>query len=313
MAELPTGYQLRAPSEGDAMTISAVVTAHDIADFGEPEFSMQDLLDDWQRPRFSLATDAWLVTGPTGRTIAYAYVWESQPGQEIEADAFVLPEYAGRGLGGRLLELIEQRVHAIAAGRAMSLGVFASRVNEDKRNLLIRRGYHYVRSVLRMKIDLAHQRVDEPELPDDVVISALDPAAVDDVRAVWRRAFENHGRFSHRHMDEWLDARFAHPAFDPTLCRIACRGSDVVGAVIVFDVGATGYTSSVAVNPDARGSGIGPALLRAAFGALRERGQMRVIVSLDAEADSSLQALYEAAGMRVHERHDRYELPLDSV
>jgi GNAT superfamily N-acetyltransferase len=310
MAELPTGYQLRAPTTSDVATIAAVVTAHDVADFGEPDFSEQDLLDDWQRPRFSLDTDAWVVSGPTGRTVAYAYVWESQPGQEFEADAFVLPEYAGRGLGGRLLQVIESRARAIAADRPMAVGVFASSANAEKRNLLIRRGYRYVRSVLRMKIDLARQPVEPDELSAAAAFGPLEPADVDRVREVWRRAFEDHGRFSPRRMDEWLDARFAHPAFDPSLCRIAEVEGEVVGAVIVFDVGPTGYTSSVAVRPESRGSGIGPALLRAAFGALRDRGQMRVVVSLDAEVESSLQALYEAAGMRVHERHDLYELAL---
>ena len=80
----------------------------------------------------------------------------------------------------------------------------------------------------------------------------------------------------------------------------------------MFDVGATGYTSSVAIRAEERGQGIGPALLRAAFAALRDRGQMRVLVSLDADApaESSLQALYEAAGMRVHERHDLFTKPV---
>ena len=47
--------------------------------------------------------------------IGYAYVWESQPDAELEADAFVLPEYAGRGLGGQLLDLIESRAPRASA------------------------------------------------------------------------------------------------------------------------------------------------------------------------------------------------------
>ena len=78
-----------------------------------------------------------------------------------------------------------------------------------------------------------------------------------------------------------------------------------MGAVSVFDVGDTGYTSTVAVRAASRGKGIGPALVRAAFAALRNRGQMRVVVSLDAD-DPGLLGLYEAVGMRVHERHDLF-------
>ena len=111
-------------------------------------------------------------------------------------------------------------------------------------------------------------------------------------------------------MEEWLQSRFDHPAFDPALWRVAVDGGEVVGAILVFDVGQTGYTSTVSVLGSHRGRGIGPALLRAAFGALRERGQMRVIVSLDADAESGLLSVYESAGMRIHERHDLFSKPL---
>jgi ribosomal protein S18 acetylase RimI-like enzyme len=107
-------------------------------------------------------------------------------------------------------------------------------------------------------------------------------------------------------MDEWLASRFEHPAFDPSLWRVALHDGEVLGAIGVFDVGATGYTSTVAVRAAARGRGIGPVLVRAAFEALSARGQMRVVVSLDAEGDAGLLDLYEAAGMRVHERHDLF-------
>ncbi len=304
MSELPTGYVIRPPAAEDARAVADVVRAHDIADFGEPDFSEDDLLDDWMRPRFTREHDAWVLIGPTGRIIGYASVWEAQPDRELDADAYVLPEYAGRGLGGQLLDVIEHRARELANGRAMTLGVPVSSVNAEKRNLLERRGYTYRRTMLRMRIDLSRQPAETVEPPEGVDILAFDPAWEDEVRAVWREAFARHGRFSPRRMDEWLESRFAHPAFDPSLWRVARHGDEVLGAVIVFDVGETGYTSSVAIRPDARGRGIGPALLRAAFAALRDRGQMRVLVSLDAGDEPGLQALYEAAGMRVHERHD---------
>jgi mycothiol synthase len=305
MSELPTGYALRHATQEDAVAVAELVRAHDVADYGEPDFTVQDLLDDWMRPRFDLGQDSWVLHGPTGRIIGCAYLWEAQPDREFEGDAYVLPEYGGRGLGNRLLDLMEHRSREIADDRAMSLGVFASSVNVDKRNLLERRGYTLGRTVVRLRADLRRE-VEEPEPPPGVTIGAFDPADDEAVRAVWLEAYASHGRFSPRRMNEWLDLRFAHPAFDPSLWRVAKAGDEVVGVIFVFDVTDTGYTSTVALRSDARGRGIGPSLLRAAFSALRDRGQRRALVSLDADVAPRVVELYEAAGMRVHERHDLF-------
>jgi ribosomal protein S18 acetylase RimI-like enzyme len=101
-----------------------------------------------------------------------------------------------------------------------------------------------------------------------------------------------------------MDLRIRHPAFDPDLWRVAECDGEVVGAALVYDVGETGYLSNVGLRRAWRGKGVAPALLADAFAVLRERGQMRVMVSVDADAAPAAIHLYEEAGMRVHERHD---------
>lgn len=308
--ELPSGYWIRPPTERDAAAVTDVVVAGDVADFGEPDFTVQDLLDDWSRPRFDPARDAWVLTGPTGRVIGYACVWDAQGGYELEGDAFVLPEYAGRGLGGMLLTVMETRAHEIAAGadRPGRLGVYASRVNTAKQDLLRRRGFRRVHTTLRLKIDLANRSPDDPAPPEGIVIRHFRPGHDEPaVHDTMQEAFVAHHRYTPRRLDEWLELRLRHPAFDPALWRVAEHGGEVVGAILVFDVGGTGYVSNVGVRKAWRGMGVAQALLRDAFAALRERGQMRVLVSLDADAAPAAVRLYEAAGMRVHEQHDWYE------
>jgi mycothiol synthase len=302
--ELPTGYALRSPTERDCRAVAEVVTAEDVADFGEPSFTEEDLLDDWKRPRFRLAEDAWVLSGPTGRVVGYAYVWEAQPDAEIEADAFLMPEYTGRGLGGLLLDLVERRAREVTASRAMRLGLYASSVNDAKRTLLARRGFVPEHSVLRLRIDLERRPVEQPAPPSEVELRVFSPGDADAVRDVMVEAFEGHHRYTLRRFDEWLDLRLRHPAFDPSLWRVAVVDGEIVGAVLVYDVGVTGYLSSVGVREAWRGRGVAPALLREAFVTLRERGQMRVVVSVDAYAAPAAIHLYEEAGMRVHERYD---------
>lgn len=306
--ELPSGYFVRHPTMRDADAVTEVVTACDVADFGEPDYTLDDLLDDWQRPRFDLRRDAWCVTGPTGRLVAYAWCWEASPGQEVEADAFVLPEYVGRGLGSALWTLIERRAARVATGTAavVTLSAPCPAPNVSKRTLLERRGFTHTTSTLRLKIDLRARRPEGvPHAPPGITIRAFQPDRdAEALRATLREAFVTHHRYSNRRFDEWLNLRLIHPAFDPGLWRVATAGDELVGAVLVYDVGRTGYLSNVAVRPGWRQRGVGQALLRAAFGALEQRGQMRVLVSVDAAEASVTAGLYEAAGMHVHERHD---------
>lgn len=309
--ELPTGYVVRHPRQRDSSSIAEVVVAGDIADFGEPDFTEGDLIDDWARPRFDLGHDAWVLSGPTGRIVGYAFVWEAQPGAEVEGDAFVLPEYSGRGLGTLLLELMENRTRELAAGRPVTLGLYASHVNKGKQELLERRGFKSLHTVLRFKIDLANRSPESVEPPDGITLRQYVMGDADAVRETMSEAFEGHRRYTPRRLDEWLDLRLRHPAFDPQLWRVAeCRG-EVVGATLVYDVGETGYLSNVGVRRAWRGKGVAQALVADAFAALRERGQMRVLVSVDADAAPAAIHLYEEAGMRVHERHDWFVKPIE--
>jgi mycothiol synthase len=309
--ELPTGYVIRHPRARDSSVIAEVVVAGDIADFGEPDFTEGDLIDDWARPRFSLDHDAWVLSGPTGRIVGYAFVWEAQPGAEVEGDAFVLPEYSGRGLGTLLLELMENRALALAAGRTITLGLYASHVNTGKRALLERRGFTTLHTVLRFKIDLANRSPDAVEPPKGITLRQYGLDDADAVRETMSEAFEGHRRYTPRRLDEWLDLRLRHPAFDPELWRVAECDGEVVGATLVYDVGETGYLSNVGVRRAWRGQGVAQALVADAFAALRERGQMRVLVSVDADAAPAAINLYEEAGMRVHERHDWFSKALN--
>jgi GNAT superfamily N-acetyltransferase len=281
-----------------------VVVAGDVADFGEPDFTEDDLIDDWARPRFELENDAWVLSGPTGRVVGYAFVWEAQPGSDVEGDAFVLPEYSGRGLGTLLLELMENRARDIAGDGTVTLGLYASHVNSGKRELLERRGFESVHTVLRFKIDLENRSPDAVDPPEGILLRQYETGDADAVRETMGEAFEGHKRFTPRRLDEWMDLRIRHPAFDPDLWRVAECDGEVVGATLVYDVGETGYLSNLGIRRAWRGKGVAPALLADAFAALRERGQMRVMVSVDADAAPAAIHLYEEAGMRVHERHD---------
>ena len=65
------------------------------------------------------------------------------------------------------------------------------------------------------------------------------------------------------------------------------------------------------VNREARGRGIGAALLHGAFEAIAERRIPSVLLVVDAANSTGATALYERVGMRVVKRFDVWERALD--
>ncbi|MGH3094067.1 MAG: GNAT family N-acetyltransferase, partial [Gaiellaceae bacterium] len=57
----PAGLELRAPTHEDAQAITDLVVTCDIEEIGEPDFELDDLLTDWNRPGFDLSQDAVVV------------------------------------------------------------------------------------------------------------------------------------------------------------------------------------------------------------------------------------------------------------
>ena len=68
-----------------------------------------------------------------------------------------------------------------------------------------------------------------------------------------------------------------------------------------------GWVASLGVRRPWRKRGLGLALLRHSFHEFYRRGKRKVGLGVDAENLTGALRLYEKAGMRVHQTHDRYE------
>ncbi len=95
--------ETRPATEADAEAVLAVITACDIADVGEPDFTLDDVRDEWRDPEVDLAADSFLVEAPGGGLAAYALCTSNAQ------DVYVHPEHLGRGIGSALLPVVERR------------------------------------------------------------------------------------------------------------------------------------------------------------------------------------------------------------
>jgi GNAT superfamily N-acetyltransferase len=140
-------WTIRHPAMTDLNDVLALMTASDIAEFGEPDYTLDDLRDEWQE--IDLAREAWLIFSPEGFLAGYAQVTTRGAYVRIDSDGYVHPDHTGNGVGTTLVQLIGERARQHAAlaadGEQVVLNIFINGANRDARALLERLGFSPVR------------------------------------------------------------------------------------------------------------------------------------------------------------------------
>ena len=120
-----------------------VILARDLADVGEPDFTLDDVRDEWADPQVDLARDSLVVESGSGLA---AYALCTPHAQDV----YVHPEHCGLGLGSALLPLVEAR----ALERGLPSRQYIADRNAAAAALLSANGYVVTHRYWRMVCDL---------------------------------------------------------------------------------------------------------------------------------------------------------------
>jgi mycothiol synthase len=307
---LPPGYQVRAPTAGDLDAVAGVLVASDLTDAGESVLEADFLRDEWSRPRFDLAADAWVVVHGGDAIVGYGQARREEPAV-VESWGVVHPGHRGRGIGAWLLDRIQERASELLAG--LPAPRFRHAANGGDRaaaSLLRARGLRPVRHFWHMRIDLA-EGFDPGPAPRGTQIRGIDPSVdLPAVHAVVEEAFTDHWGHHPEPFDRWAREHTGSPSYDPTLWLLATEAGRPVGAVTASVSGGHGWVDQLGVLAPDRGRGIAAALLRRSFATFAGRGLRQVLLNVDADSLTGATRLYERAGMRVVNRWDLWERPL---
>lgn len=293
---------VRRPTDADFAAVLALVQAYDRSVIGDTDWTEEELREEWRT--LDRSRDAWLIE-LDGRAAGYA-TFENRGDGRMMGDGYVDPALAGRGVGGTILRLTEERARQEAAtvepGRRVTLqnATLLAADGDAAHTLYESHGYQPVRHFWRMVIDLDT----EPRVPgslDGVTIDSYD-AARDDrpVHAAIQEAFEDHWQHRQVPWEQW-EEQWRTRGVDRTLWWVARAGDDVAGALLASwkRSGDWGFVDILGVRRPWRGRGVGEALLRTAFAELRRRGEQRVALGVDAESPTGATRLYERVGMRI--------------
>lgn len=290
--------RIRPPERGDAAAVLEMIVARDVADLGEPDYTLEDVETDWAAPGIDIAHDAWLVEDDRG-PLGYALLDERGA-----ALITVPPASEGRGVGTALREAAEAR--AAARGQA-AVHQFAAAANEAAGAHLREAGYRVVYRYARMRMDLA----EVPEPPAGAGVRPFSPGADDaPVHALVEAAMADVPGSEPRTLESWRTGKLGRPSFDPSLWLLHEDEDGLAGVALCerWEDG-VGYVDYLAVAARARGRGLGRALLLHGLTAMRAGGMTVAELTVQGE-NASATRLYESVGMRPVWVNERWEKAL---
>ncbi|MBA2318955.1 MAG: GNAT family N-acetyltransferase [Euzebyales bacterium] len=176
----------------------------------------------------------------------------------------------------------------------------APRQDRARLAALERHGFMPVRSSFELEMR-ADAPLPEPRWPERVAVRPFElerdaPVLHELVYSVWADVAGHHDR----PFDEWRHAFLGHDGFDPGLQVLTWRGDQLVGAAVCRVYGDTdGWLSQLVVARDARGLGLGRALLCEALRRLAAVPGVELLgLSVMARNQAAL-GLYQSVGLRV--------------
>jgi GNAT superfamily N-acetyltransferase len=298
----PDGFTVRPPRPDEAQAIADLIIAGDIADFGEPEWSLEDTVADWERIGFDLARDARVVVAPGGALVAYADVHRRANAVQVNENSTLNPDYAGQGLEEAFYALAE----SLAAQHAPLPVQWTMEANEA--HILAGRGYAPVRWFWQMRINFAGSPP-APEWPEGYSVRLMREEDQPATQAIIETAFTRPDR-APVSLEEWRRFMVERDDYDSSLFFLAVRGAEIAGACLAIRYAQPdeGWVRQLAVEEQHRGRGLGRALLLHAFGEFYRRGAPRVGLGVDAKNPSATK-LYLGVGMRAHREYVQCQKP----
>jgi mycothiol synthase len=287
---------LRPPRDDEFDAMLELMNAHQLAAFGEADYTADDLRT-WLTTPYVVVERDIRVLEHDGRLIGYA---DADPTREEPplwwCDVKVDPSVDAGEVVAELVAWLEERA---VEGR---LRVWTS--EEDARivGAFAALGFEPIRHSYRMEIDLADE-LREPAWPSEISVrtaTAEDHRSVyDAVVEVWRDTNDPIDDT----FEEWAHWHVERDSYDPSLWFLAVAGDELAGFSIcrpdpVDPV--AGYVNLLGVRRPWRRQGLGEALLLRSFEAFREKGLTRGTLGVDASSVTGATRLYERAGMSVY-------------
>ena len=287
---------LRPPADDEFDAMLELMNAHQLAAFGEADYTADDLRT-WLTTPYVVVERDLRVLERDGRLIGYADADPTRDDPPIWwCDVKVHPEVDAGPVLAELVAWLDERA------QAGQLRVWTSDTDRRIVDAYTGLGFEPVRHSYRMEIDLAGVGR-EPVWPDGI---SLRTAIADDHRPVHAAAVEvwqDTNDPLDETFEEWAHWHVERDSYDPSLWFLAFDSDELAAFSICRQDSSdpnAGYVAMLGVRRPWRRRGLGEALLLHSFAEFRRHGYPRGTLGVDASSVTGATRLYERAGMSVY-------------
>jgi mycothiol synthase len=288
--ELPQGLTSRALSLDDARAVYELAAAQERQDIGKVEIEPADIVSDWSRPSWDVATHTVGVFDDA-RLVAYGEITGHDRG-----DAAVHPDYRRRGIGTAIAGWMQKTAHDLGGSG------YGSPVPEGSPGdrLLEKLGYRVRWTSWVLALPEGNE-IERRALPAGYRIRDADPHEYPGVQEVIEDAFLEWSVRDRESYEDFHASVIRRPGFEPWNLRVVADPDGViVGTALVHLYGepaTEAFIDRLAVRKDQRHRGLAQALLVDAFARGRDHGATRSALSTDSRTGAL--SLYLKVGMEV--------------
>jgi mycothiol synthase len=309
---------------GDLPALVALTNQVDAYDQMERATTLAELEHEWASPSYYPETDCFMAWD-NGRLVGYADIFLRIGDAESTCYSWGLvhPEWRRRGLGLRLMDKIyrraTERLAEIDHGEVYFGG--SCRSEETGRRALFEAfGMQLVRYFVNLARPL-NGDLPPVEIPAGYRLRPFERER--DAEAVWRvenLAFRDHWGTTDIPLDEFIHYQLELPHFRPELSVVA--EEEATGQIVGLSMNEIGpdwikqtgrqegYVHTLAVLRQARGKGLGTALLVHSLHVLHKEGMEGAHLNADAENLTGAIHLYERAGFKARKTYIAYRKSL---
>lgn len=281
---------------------------------GTDEFyGPEDLAEELNEPGFDASQDS--VAAWAGRElIGYGQlrVGDRLAGGRAKATigGGVRPDHRGRGVGRRIMDLLEPRAVALAVerhpGAPLSLDLWVGPEGSSAGRLAVARGYAPARYFTDMRVELERGGTGLEDTARAVAgppIHEFKPELSEAVRRAHNEAFADHWGSAPRSQEKWED-QMASRSFRPALSKVVLSDDPSLEPVERVDAYALCnewvpgelYVSLVGTRRRARRHGLAALLLGAVVRSAAGSGYRVIDLTVDSESPTGAGRIYERVG-----------------